>query len=63
MKFSAILITTLAAFVTASAVPSTQHQNTARGLDFAQGLVEKINNFPGEKEIKDIFSCIRQDQT
>lgn len=60
MKFSTIIVGTLAAFTTASAVPSLE--NAERGLDFGKDLIDKINNFPGAKEIKGIFMCIKKDK-
>lgn len=61
MKFLTILIGTLATFTTASAVPSSE--NTERDLDFGKALIAKINNFPGAKEVKGIFTCIKKDKT
>lgn len=68
MKLFTILVAAFAAFISAVVVPAPDlHPVEERGAvniggDFTTGLVEMITHFPGTKEIKKLFICMRKDK-
>lgn len=68
MKPSTVLIAVLATFTTASAISALDPQPIEDrgvvkiGTDFTSGLLDKIAKFPGTKEIKQTFLCIKKDK-
>lgn len=65
MKLFTIIVGTLAAMSTASAVlPKEEQELVARdNQDFVSDLVEKFIKFPGAKELKGVWRCFKKDKT